>query len=195
MTRRNERPRLTYKVNLPGGQDRLREMILYVSSKCASAPRFGKLKLNKILWKADFDAFAKRGVPVTGRSYQRLENGPAPIEMPPVLAELVDAGELRFDITTFGGGMAEERPLATRPARLSKFFSEDDLAFVDAAIEYFWDMSATASSDASHGLAWKTRGDLTAMPYEAAYLSDEEATDELKVAMKRYAEEAGLRSY
>lgn len=194
MSRRNERPHLTYRVPLAGGQDRLRELILYVSDKCASAPRYGKVKLNKILWKADFDAYARRGVPVTGRPYQRLEKGPAPIDMPVLCAELEAAGHLTFDRIQLAPNRVEERPRALRQPRLTKWFSEDDLAFVDEAIAYFWDMTATESSDASHGLAWKTRADADAMPYEAAYLSDEPLSDATLRAMREYAEEVGLRS-
>jgi hypothetical protein len=40
---------LTYSVPLRGGQERLREMILYISKRCHNAPRFGSIKLNKIL--------------------------------------------------------------------------------------------------------------------------------------------------
>lgn len=187
-------PRLTYRVRLPGGQDRLRELILYVSERCADAPRFGKVKLNKILWKADFEAFAERGVPVTGRAYQRLEWGPAPVEMPPLLAEMEADGVLEFATVGFGPGVVEERPVPKRKARLQTFFSADDLRFVDAAINYFWDMTATGASDASHGMAWKTRSDLDPMPYEAAYLSDESPTEAVLHKMRKFAEEAGLRS-
>jgi len=58
--------KLTWRVNLPGGRARLRGAILYVSKACEAAP---------------FDSFAERGQPVTGRQYQRLPQGPAPIEM------------------------------------------------------------------------------------------------------------------
>jgi hypothetical protein len=191
--RRNHR--LTYRVDLPGGQQRLREMILYVSERCENAPRFGKVKLNKILWKADFDSFAERGIPVTGRSYQRLQQGPAPVEMPPVLAEMIADGVLDFQTQEIGPGFVEERPIARRPPNTREYFTQEDLQFVDAAIAYFWSMTAGAASDASHGLAWKSRDNLDAMPYEAAYLVDEEAPEDLLQEMRKYAELAGLRSH
>jgi hypothetical protein len=81
-------PHLTFQVKLPGGQSRLREAALYVMTRCANAEAFGLVKLNKILWRADFKAYAARRVPVTGRQYQRLAQGPAPVEMLPVLQEL-----------------------------------------------------------------------------------------------------------
>jgi hypothetical protein len=65
------RRRLTYRVDLPGGRLRLRELVIHVSERCKAARRFGKIKLNKIIWKADFEACAARRVPVTGRACQR----------------------------------------------------------------------------------------------------------------------------
>jgi Protein of unknown function (DUF4065) len=105
------RPKLTWKVHLPGGQRRLREAVLYVSKHCESAPLFGLVKLNKIMWRADFDSFAQRGQPVTGRQYQRLPQGPAPAETLPVLNELVADKLLRIERSTVGG-YEQQRPIA-----------------------------------------------------------------------------------
>src|SRR6478672_8661822 len=92
-----QRSKLTWKVPLAGGQRRLREAVLYVSNACTEAERFGLVKLNKIIWRADFESFAQRGQPVTGRQYQRLPQGPAPIEMKPVLNEMLRAGLARIE--------------------------------------------------------------------------------------------------
>src|ERR1700720_1644773 len=93
------RRKLTWKVQLPGGQKRLREAILYVSHACEAAPLFGLVKLNKILWRADFESFAERGQPITGRQYQRLPQGPAPVEMLPLLNEMQAEGLIRIERT------------------------------------------------------------------------------------------------
>ena len=63
VNRSHELRKLTYRFKLPGGQRRLREMVLYVSERNSDTERFGLVKLNKILWKADFSAFADRGIP------------------------------------------------------------------------------------------------------------------------------------
>ncbi len=103
--------RLTYRVELPGGQLRLREMILYVSMRCADARRFDKVKLNKILWKSDFDAFAARRVPVTGRAYQRLQWGPAAVEMPPLYGEMLQDGLFHVERIDLGDNFVEQRTI------------------------------------------------------------------------------------
>lgn len=167
--RTERRPTLTYAVPLPGGQERLREMVLYVAKCCHNAPRFGRVKLNKILWKADFDAFAERGVPVTGRAYQRLKWGPAAVEMAPLLAEMLRDGLMAAEQTDFGEGVVEQRPRPLVEPRMH-YFDDDDMRFVEAAIKYYWDKTGTQASDDSHGVAWKTRSDGDPMPYELSYL-------------------------
>lgn len=133
--------------------------------------RFGRVKLNKIIWKADFDAFAERGVPVTGRAYQRLPFGPALKEMKPLLREMQTAGLLAEDPTDFGEGVVEYRLVALADPDLSKF-TDSDLHFVNRSIEHYFNMTGDEASDDSHGAAWKSRSNHDPMPYQSSYLSD-----------------------
>src|SRR5258708_531214 len=96
-------------------------MILYVSERCATAKRFGKVKLNKIIWKADFDAFAARHVPVTGRPYQRLVFGPAPVEMPPLYGEMLQEGLIHIDRIDLGDNYIEHRTIPDVKPELKLF--------------------------------------------------------------------------
>ena len=166
----DQRPKLTWKVPLPGGQRRLREAVLYVARACESAPLFGLVKLNKIIWRADFDSFAERGQPVTGRQYQRLPQGPAAVEMLPVLNELQADGLLRIDRTRVVD-FEEHRPVALADPVVN-LFSRGDLDYLDRAVSIYWEKSGRETSDISHGVAWKSRADGEPMPYELAYLSD-----------------------
>lgn len=177
----SQTPRLTYKVSLPGGQQRLREAALYVMEKCAECESFGLTKLNKILWRADFTAFARRRQPVTGRIYQKLKYGPAPVEMQPLLNELQRGGYMTIErrgVVPF----VESRPVGLVSPSL-RHFSEDDLAFLDEAIRFYWDYTATGVSNQSHGVAWKTREIGDPMPYESSLLSDERLAGELKARL------------
>jgi len=163
--------KITLRFDLPGGQDRLRQMILHVADKCRSAERFGFIKLNKILWKADFNAFAARGRPVTGREYTRQKFGPVPKEMLPLHREMKERGLITIEMVDFGDDIVEHRTLPLRPADLARF-TKEDLEFVASAIGHYWNMSGMESSDDSHGVAWQTRTNGEPMPYEAAFLSD-----------------------
>ena len=164
-------PSLTFRVDLPGGQNRLKQMILYVSERNVEATRFGLIKLNKIIWKADFDAFAERGVPVTGRAYKRQKYGPVANEMPPVHSEMLRDGYISIKRVDFGEGVIEKRTIA-QCAPQTAMFSAEDLRFVNASIVYYWHKTGEEASDDSHGVAWSTRRNGEPMPYESAYLSD-----------------------
>lgn len=157
-------PRLTYMVNLPGGQSRLKEASLYVMEKAQDAERFGLVKLNKILWRADFRAYAERRMPVTGRQYQRLKDGPAPVEMPIILDALLVDKAIEIDkrrVISF----YESRPVALARPSL-RWFSPDDLRYLDEAIQFHWEHTGRKVSKDSHGVAWETRHNGEHMPYD-----------------------------
>jgi hypothetical protein len=186
-------PRLTYQFHLKGGRNRLRELILYVSDKCEDAPRFGKVKLNKIIWRADFKAFADRGIPVTGRPYQKLPHGPAPVEMAPLLGELEKEGRIEILRVEAGGGHVEERVIVKYLPDLS-FFSKQDLSYVNSAIDWYWNDTAREVSDDSHGIGWRSRDVGDPMPYELEYLSDRTLSIDLQRKLSGLGKERGWKS-
>ena len=185
---------LTTSVSLTDGRKRLRALILHVADECREAPRFGLVKLNKILWRSDYSAFSERGTPITGRPYRRLKWGPAPVEMPQLLDEMFQANEISYRETDFGDGVVEKRVIPdVRPD--VRVFAAEDLRFVDRAISYYWTMTGTETSDDSHGVAWKTRQDGDPMPYELAYLSDRNLEGRQLAKMLEMATARGWKSY
>jgi hypothetical protein len=166
-----ERPRLSKRIPLPGGQNRLRQLILYVAQRCASAPYFGSTKLNKILWKADFDSFAQRGVPVTGREYQRLDTGPAPKEMKLLHRQMLAQKLIKIETHHLSDEIEEHRTVAVADPDLS-MFTEEDIKFIDDAIAYYWHKTGRETNDDAHGVAWKTHKTGDPLPYELARLAD-----------------------
>lgn len=184
---------MTYQEALPGGQTRLRELILYIAGKCAKAESFGLTKLNKILWRADFEAFAERGTPVTGRAYQRLQFGPAPVEMMPLLREMQGRGLIAIEQRETGGSFTEQRVRASGKPSLH-FFSDDDIEYIDRSISYYWEKTATGASEDSHGIAWRLLEDGDAMPYDFAYLSDAPINERQLEGLRAIAQEEGWRT-
>ena len=159
---------------LPGDRAKLKELIVYISAKCQDDPAFGAVKLNKILFRADFQAYRLRGSPVTGAAYFRLKHGPAPKAMMPVMRELHEDEAVRTQ-RRMVGAREQKRPIALRPANL-KHFSGEDIAIVDSVIDDLWGKPAITVSAESHGIQWQTRGDKEPIPYESAWLSDEPVT-------------------
>ncbi|HVH77623.1 MAG TPA: Panacea domain-containing protein [Stellaceae bacterium] len=172
----------------------MRQLILYVAGRCAGAEFFGAVKLNKILWKADFDSYAERGVPVTGREYQRLELGPAPKEMAPLHRDMVEAGQIRVEVRKFTNEIEEHRTIALAEPDLSKF-NDEDLRFVENSIRYYWNLTGRETSDDSHGAAWKTHYNGDTLFYELSRLSDKPLSQRMYRRLLGRARAAGWLSF
>ena len=183
----------TLTVALPGGLERMRQLVLYISAKLGDAQHFGAIKLNKVLWRADFRSFAERGVPVTGREYRRLEHGPAPKEMPALQRAMLAENSIRHERAVAVDGKVEHRTCPLRPADLS-WFDAADLRFVDDAIRYYRDMTGAETSDDSHGIAWKCRNNGESMPYELALLSDRQLGRKQYLRMLSRVDDEGWQS-
>jgi Protein of unknown function (DUF4065) len=63
------------------------ELLLYVTERTQDDPACGDMKLNKLLYFADFLAFEKLGHAISGAPYQRLPWGPAPRYLLPLSHE------------------------------------------------------------------------------------------------------------
>src|ERR1700733_10925348 len=93
---------------------RFAELMLYVSEKCASDPKFGATKLNKILFYADFLAYAELGNSITGFEYQKLPHGPAPRRILTVRRRLEQEGALEVSNVKLREGRTQTRLGAKR---------------------------------------------------------------------------------
>jgi antitoxin SocA-like protein len=67
---------------------KIKELILYLASKSEQDPRFSATKLNKLLFYCDFASYRRWGRAITGHSYQKLQFGPAPKAMLPLLEQM-----------------------------------------------------------------------------------------------------------
>lgn len=175
--------RLTYGENTPENERKLAELILYVVDRCGQHPRFGATKLNKILFWADFYAYARTGKPLTGVEYMRQQLGPVPRRLVPVRERLVQEDALDVNELTLFNGKRRTRFFAKRHADLS-IFTAAELDLVNEIIDYLRDDTADEVSKQTHGRTWEilATGDL--FPYEAVFVSDREVTD-ADIAMVR----------
>lgn len=85
--------------------DKLRELILYVADKCEDDRTFGAVKLNKILFYADFISFAEYGEPITGVKYRKFQQGPVPTILKRVRFEMEESGEVVVRKKSYHGRM------------------------------------------------------------------------------------------
>jgi uncharacterized phage-associated protein len=127
---------------------KFRELLLYVAHKTANDPKCGAIKLNKLLWFAESEAFMRLGKPISGAVYQKLTEGPAPRALKPARQELIDAGDARLDDQNYYDGR-QQRLVALREPDFP-MFSAAEIAIVDEVIDKYRGLSAKAISSLSH---------------------------------------------
>jgi hypothetical protein len=111
--------------NIVQSDEKLGELILYVSKKSAFDLYFGATKLNKILYFSDFFAYGNWGQSITGAEYQHLKLGPAPRRLQPVRQQLVLDGFLAIQYVQFSSGKKQTRTVNLREPNLSLFTARD----------------------------------------------------------------------
>jgi Protein of unknown function (DUF4065) len=149
---------------------KLAELLLYVAEKVSEDRAAGAVRINKILFFAEFAHVRTHGAPITGAEYQKLRNGPAPRRLKPIRDRLVEGGEAELVSERYFGRRVDKlKPL--RPAR-EELFSPDELAAVDEVIEALSGRTAEDVSNLSHReMAWRMVDEGDTIPFSAALLA------------------------
>lgn len=158
-------------------REKFEELLLYVALKSADDPKFGKTKLNKILYYIDFLAYGKLGVPVTGATYQHRPYGPVPKEILTARDALLERGDAEIAVVD-RFGYPQERLVARRPPNLS-LFSDQQVQLIDLVIRALWARSGVEVSELSHAeVGWRITKDRDEIPYETVFLSNRPVTED-----------------
>lgn len=160
-----------------GDVTKLKEMILYISQLSERDPRFGAIKLNKILYYADFGAYRELGHPITEATYQHLREGPAPKELLQAIDELEDEGAIKYESPLYYTHR-QKRIVPCRGPDL-KHFKPKELRIVKDVVKALWDLNATQVRNLSHEeWGWRLSDDGETIHYRTAWLSPEPLTQE-----------------
>lgn len=157
--------------------NKMKELILYVASKSKNDVNFGATKLNKILFYSDFLAYLNYGKAITGETYQKLKNGPAPRCFMPLRREMIANKEaiLRRKIHF---GYTIKKLFALREPDTSSFKAKE-IALVDELICEFEHKTAAEISDDSHDfIGWQLAGLREDIPYECVLVGTGNLTTE-----------------
>src|SRR5713101_2465496 len=177
-----------------GDEEKLAELILYISQKCATDPKFGAIKLNKILYLSEFLSFGNWGEPITGVEYQHLRKGPAPRRLIPVREELQRSGKLAVQRLPLRGGNVQVRTVNLVDPNW-KVLSAREISLVDNIIEELWDLDAEESSEFSHRfVGWKMTKEGDPIPYGSIFISDEPLSAAETLRGQELAKEFNLSS-
>lgn len=155
--------------------EKFRELVLYIADKSVEDPTFGAVKLNKILFFADFLAYANLGAPITGAEYQKREFGPAPRQMLAQKRILMEQGDAT-EVPKLHYGKQQKRLTALRKPDLS-MFKPEEIALVDDVLDTLIHHNARETSELSHrwAVGWSVAEDGETIPYETAFWAPPEA--------------------
>jgi uncharacterized phage-associated protein len=157
---------------------KFKELLLYVSARSENDPEFDPIKLNKILFYADFWAYAMWGKPITGATYNALLHGPGPSTIVPAVKELEAEGRAvmapKADLAS-----ARKRLVPTVEPDLSEFDARE-ISLVERFLEVFRDSSSRTLSKLSHetSVGWQLADIGTMIPYQTVFLTCDPAPAE-----------------
>lgn len=150
-------------------EEKLIELMLYISEKSFEDQQFGKVKLAKLLFFSDFEAFTKFGSPITGASYCKMQHGPVPQQLFAVQRKMIDAGVAAMAQRKLGT-VTQERMVPLRDPDLNRF-TANEIALVDRMIDLLRKYNATEVSELSHlWMGWRCANINEVIPYETACL-------------------------
>ena len=163
---------------------RFNELVVYIADLCRDDPTFGVIKLNKILYFSDFAAYRILGKPITGATYFRLAEGPAPRQFLQAGKELAASGRIEIVQRPYFNGVEKRVTVIGAPANPEEF-SVREREIVQSVARFFEGKTAREVSDFSRlEPGWIAADDHEDIPYETAWLSSD-PPDQLDEAVAR----------
>jgi len=158
--------------------EKLAELILYISQKCADDLYYGATKLNKILYFSDFLFYGRTGRAITGAEYQKLKNGPGPRRLAPVRNALIKKKRLAIQPVSLLGGIQHHLVNLDEP-KIDPLFSASEIAMVDEVISTLSDASGTECSKLSYEFTagLKHFRERETIPFATILISNEAPTE------------------
>jgi uncharacterized phage-associated protein len=157
-------------------EEKFRELLLFIASRSENDPRFGAIKLNKLLFYSDFLAYLELGHPITGQEYFALENGPAPRYLVRLREQMVKSKEIAVSRKKTLSGY-HDRVLALREPDPKKF-DPAEIALVTQVLEMCRAKSGSELSELTHKFAgWRLAADREKIPYEVALVANRRPTE------------------
>jgi hypothetical protein len=152
---------------------KFKELVLLFIARSVNDEGFGMVKLNKLLCRADFEAYRQLGCSITGETYQRQEFGPIARHLLIEMDHLASSGYLTFSSIP-SGPHTRKVPVAQPDGEPdTSLFSEQELRIIDATVAELAAHGAKSVSEWSHEqfVGWRVRKDGEAIPYSSAILS------------------------
>lgn len=147
--------------------NKLRQLILYILSRCGGKPNFGETVLYKLLYFIDFDTYESLGKPMTGMNYIHQKFGPMPQlkQYQPVIQGMKENQEIKVFNQDYYG-MTQKRYVALKNYKMDDFSGEEK-ELIDNVISHLSNLGARQIEEYAHGdIPWKSTHDNEIISYD-----------------------------
>jgi Protein of unknown function (DUF4065) len=174
---------------MAGGREfsssRFKELVLLLAWRSKDDPLMSRVKLNKLLYQSDFEAFRLLGRSITGATYVRGEFGPMAAELPWAEERLGERGYLSYR-TQESGPYPQKVPVAHEGADEAQF-SDEELEIARRAVAELADYGGKAASEWSHeeSAGWRLRENDEVITYESGLIDTGRKLDPERLQLLR----------
>ncbi|MFH0862428.1 MAG: Panacea domain-containing protein [Candidatus Altiarchaeota archaeon] len=148
--------------------NKLKEAIFYIVSKCNEKPSFGRVNLWKLLYFSDFNFYKKHYVSITGEEYRKLDLGPGPVHFDTTINALTSEGFI--EEKKRGGAKYDPYVYTIKKDMKITHLAPQELRQIDNVIHKLGDCSATKISEISHkDTPWKVTDDKEIIDYDLVF--------------------------
>jgi hypothetical protein len=160
-------------------QTRFENLVLYLASRSTDDEGYGKVKLNKLLFRADFEAFRLLGASITGEEYKRQEHGPVAAHLPSLLRRFEERGVLTVDEIPAGPYVRLVPVLGEGHAPNPEVFSKEEREIIERALDELRLHGAKSVSKWSHeeSVGWRLTETDKVIAYETSVIASEPAPE------------------
>jgi len=170
--------------------EKLCELMLYIAQKSQDDKFFGAVKLNKLLYYADVEAYRRLGKSITGTDYKHRREGPVP-PSDRARRRLVQRGRAKVDYKPTE--KRDQERLIPKSAPNTSLFSNAELGIIDETIRKYWQFTGTALSKKSHEeFGYKLTREGETIPLRTAWLSSARPTKAQIEVGQKIAKKHGL---
>lgn len=162
---------------MAGGREfnrgRVANLVLYLGARSTADEGYGMTKLNKLLYRADTEAFRLLGESITGATYQKQELGPVLAGLQGILEDMAGQQLLAWKHYPAGSYVRDvPEPLMSPDMRR---FSPAELEIVDGSLEELAAHGGKSVSEWSHEewAGWRITPVGTPIPYETVVIASE----------------------
>lgn len=151
-------------------EPKFKQLLHLVAAAIADHPSAGAVKLNKVLYYAEFGQYRDTGVAISGAEFVHRRMGPTPYRLLPVRSSMIDEGLLKLEVRELGPGMEEHR-LSPAGQMTYDLLSPEEISRVRLVAEELRPLSASGVSARSHlDAGWRTTFDGETIPYDAVFM-------------------------